>query len=399
VVSLSYVNRAARLGEDYLPTYVADALRAGAYGEDRSVIYPLVLAGRAPAIWTNPSGTTITLSCRPEQLEDALDLLAAMVQRPMFDPTWLAPVRSRTMIDLLGLRDDYWDWWLARQHQGLAFDLSAEAIAEKVGQLDAAALERAHRELFRPEHSVMVAVGDVQASRVLSAVEQRFGAWQAAPRDSTPKVATAPRPGAPMPRTGRKITLMEEGGYTFITVLQDAPPPDSKDAVPFELLTEILSRSGESSLVRTLRFQHAHAYSVGASTVTIPDSGRYLMLRTAVAAETLVQDLNEILRALERHRTMRIDDKTLEGAKTLYGGHLARALSSVAGATHYLAQVELGATPALEDVQARLAATTPDEVQRVAQHYLHPEHATVVVMGGAFQAMDALRQLGEVSVE
>lgn len=399
VLSLSYVNRAVRLGEDYLPTYVADALRAGAYDRARNVVYPVVLAGRAPAIWTSTNGTSITLSCQPAQLEEALDLLAAMVQRPMFDPTWLAPVRSRTMIDLVGLRDYYQDWRMARQHQGLPFELRVEAIAEKVGQLDTSALERVHRALFRPENSALVAVGDVQAPRVLSALQHRFGAWQAAAGDPAPTTAPELQPTAPALRTGRKITVIQDAGYTWVTVMQDAPPLNSKDAVAFELLAEILSSSGESSLLSTLRFQHAHAYSVGATTITIPDSGRYFVLRTAVAVETLVQDLGEILRTLERHRTTSIDANTVEGAKALYGGQLARTLSSVAGTARYLAQVELGAAPAPEDVQARLAAITPADLQRVAQHYLHPERATVVIIGGASQALDALRQLGEVSAE
>jgi predicted Zn-dependent peptidase len=304
------------------------------------------------------------------------------------------------MIDLLHLRDTYWDWWLARRHQGLPFNGSSEAIAEKVRRLDQPALAELHRTLFRPESSALVAVGDVAAAQVRSAFERRFGAWHGAPlaREAGPAAATPPSV-ARAPRTGRKIAVFDESGYPFVTLLQDAPAPDSKDAIAFELLTEILASSGEASLISKLRFEHGHAYSAWAGTVTVPGSGRYLLLRTAVAAETLVQDLGEMLRVLERHRTTIIAPSTLEGAKALYGGQLALALASASGVARYLAHVELGATPPLEQVQARLAAVTPSDLQSVAQRYLNPDLATVVVTGDVTQAVRALGQLGEVSVE
>lgn len=402
LVTLVYVNRRARLGQDYLPVFIGDALLAGAYRSDGTPVYPVDVAGQTPAVVTGTSGTHVGVTCSAELFDEALEQLAALVLRPEFNPTWMAAVRSRTMLDLLHVESLYWDWSLAMEHASKPFSLDIERMADRLRAMDQQALRQAHRELFEPADSALIVVGDVSAAHALAAFRQKFSSWLPQARGvagagaSAEAKARTPQPTAGNGSRGRKILVAEDKDYPWVTVIQNAPPPGSADAVAFELLASVLAGHGSSSLMKSLRYQQAHAYQVGARSLTVPESGRFLFIQTAVAAKTLPQDLTEVLRALTQLRTTPVDAQSLQDAKARRSAALAKSLSSGAGIARYLAQTELGDVPTLEDVQAQLQATTAADLQRVAVRYLDPDHATIAVTGAVSEAVAALRGLGEV---
>jgi zinc protease len=406
LVSLLYVSSRARLGVEYLPVFVGDALLAGAYREDGSVLYPVAVSGQSPAVHTGLSGTTIGLTCAPEQFDEALSLLSALLRRPAFNPTWLAPVRSRTPRDLLGIRRLYWDWYLASEHGDQDFGIDEESVAESLAGLAQPALEQARLDLFRPEDSALIVVGDVTSSRALNAFQAKFASWvDSPPKPSSDAHAGASRleapesaPPAKAQRAGRKIIVDIDQDYPRLTLIQDAPPLDSEDAVAFELLSDIVANTRSSSLMKTLRYKQTHAYYVGARVVSVPERGRYLFVETAVPAQTLVSDVSAMLSTLSELRTRPVAADALAGAKARYSALLANQLSSGMGLAHYLARVQLHDARAIEDIQARFATTTPEDLRRVAARYLDPARATLVVSGDVSASMTALKALGEVTV-
>jgi predicted Zn-dependent peptidase len=397
LVTLSYVTRGVRSGEDYFPVFLGDALLAGARDERGAAIYPVALGALVPRVGTSTSGTTISLTCQANELERAVGLLAALVLRPMFDKGYMRPVRTRSRLDLEGMNAHYSDWWLALRHEGESFTIDDDAIVAKLAGADQAALLAAHRELFQPIDSALIVVGDVQVARAQQVLVSAFGSWVGAPSVAKAQ-ASSPSAIAPPPRErqSRRIILHESPGYPWLTVVQDAPPVDSPDVVPFELLSAHLAGSGWSLLMEALRVQRGHAYSAHGRLVTVPSRGRYLFLETKVSEATLAEDVSEVLRTLESVRATPISAQALAGAKARYRSNLAGFLASGAGVASYLAQVHLGLLPPLAEVQSRLDTLTSVDLQRVAQRYLNPESATIEVSGAASGAMAALSKLGEM---
>lgn len=405
LVSLVYANRRARLGADYLPVFLGDALLAGAHRSDGQLVYPVATAGAFPRVRTDSSGTTITLTCTSRFFHEALELVASLVQRPAFDPTRMAPVRSQMKLDLLRMRALYSDWSLAMWHSRKTFELDLEGVAGRLSGIDREALKRAHQEFYAPEDSALLVVGDLSPALALGAIEQQFSEWTKPTADHPESERAVARKAAPAPhppeldnlRAHRQIIVTEGDGYPSVSVIQDAPPVESADDVAFELLSRFLADDGSSNLLKTLRYEQGHAYYVRAHTVTLPERGRYLFIDTSVAAETVASDIVNVLSALRTLQVTPVDKRDLAGAKARFSAEIADSLSSGAGVAGYLAQVYLHATPALESIEARLNATTPADIRRVAQRYLDPERATIGVAGNVSASLAALRQLGDVT--
>lgn len=400
LVSLVYVNPLARLGADYLPTFLGDALLAGARRADGTAVYPVAIDGEAPRVITGMSGTTISVTCAAQRFDEALELLAALVQRPLFDQTWMAPVRSRTALDLIGVRSRYRDWSLATEHDGEPFVLDEEAVAEALHDVGQPALARAYRALFRPENSALIVVGDVPPPRAFAAFDRLFSGWVASPQEPDDAAGALPVPPAPVtgsPERTRKIIVDEDSGYPHLTIIQNAPALESTDAIPFGLLLGILASNPSSTLMKTLRSRQAHAYYVGTRTVSVPLRGRYFFLETAVAQETLTQDLSEMLRTLDKFRTATIDEASLVAAKARFNAGLAARLSSGRGVAEYLASVELRNSIPFEGIEAAVEATTANDLRRVAARYLDPDRATIALTGAVAKSLPALAKLGVIS--
>lgn len=416
LVSLVFVNPRARLGTEYLPVFLGDALLAGVVSGDGGMIFPVTLDGRSPRIITGLSGTTVSLSCRAELFERALDLLSAVVRRPVFDARALEPIRARTSLDLLGIRGSYWAWQLAGEHRGEHFNFDEERIVENVRGLDQLALSQAHRRLFGPRDSGLVVVGDVAADVALRAIQQRFADWDEAPASPSPSASPSPKAAtgrrklstaetgqvtAALPggseRAGRKVLVVKESSYPYLSIIQDAPAADTPDALAFALLVDVLG-AHNSRLMQALRYQSAHVYFIRTRQITVPERGRYLFLDTQAAEQTLTADLRELLRALGELRTASVTDRELSGAKARYGSGVAQALESGGGVAGYLASVRLHDALPIDDLAQRIAAITPEDLRRVAIRYFDPDHATIVVQGRVSSTvLSGLRALGEVA--
>jgi zinc protease len=411
LVSLIFVNPRARMSSSYLPVFLGDALLAGVQAGDGRALYPVTLDGRTPSIHTGLGGTTISLSCRAEQFERALDLLSAIARRPLFEPRLLEPIRARSALDLLGIRNSTWAWQLASAHRGEHFQVDEERIAESVRTLDTQGLQQAHRRLFGPHDTSLVVVGDVPAERVFASFQQRFGDWAEAPAltAATPQpkseraAQTPPAPSQPQPtspavgRAGRKVLVVPEASYPYLSIIQDAPAFETPDALAFALLVDTLS-AHNSPLMRKLRYQSAHVYFIDSRQVSVPERGQYLFLDTRVAERTLPSDLSELLKALSELRVTPVQPSELAGAKARYGASLAQYLASGRGLASYLASVRLRQAVPIRDLGQRISTITPDDLRRVAVRYLDPDHATIVVQG---QVSSSLRRelgaFGEVS--
>lgn len=396
LVSLVFVNPRARLGTEYLPVFLGDALLAGVDAGDGGMLFPVTLDGRRPRIVTGLSGTTVTVSCRAELFERALALLSAVVRRPVFDARALEPIRARTSLDLLGIRSRYWAWQLAGEHRGEHFNVNQEHIVEGLRVLDQSALLQAHRRLFGPRDASLVVVGDVPADSALRAAQQRFGDWKDEPSSLSP-LSNAVKPPASAERAGRKVLVVHESSYPHLSIIQDAPAVDTPDALAFALLVDMLGASN-SRLMARLRYQSAHVYAIGTREITLPERGRYLFLDTQAAERTLLGDLNEILKVLGELRTAAVTATELSGAKARYGSSVARALESGNGVAAYLASVRLGDALPVDDLGQRISAITPEDLRRVAVRYFDPDRATIVVQGQVSTAVrSGLRAFGEVS--
>ncbi|MEP7051329.1 MAG: insulinase family protein [Pseudomonadota bacterium] len=396
--TLYYTTRRARDDVEFLPVFVADALTAGTQSSDGSVIYPVLLCGQPPSTHTTAEGTTIGVTCTARHFDEVLERTADLVQRPLFEPKWLTQVLSAEQESLARIRSRYWQWSVVSEHSGSPFEVDPEQIAKQLRAVDHAALTRAHRELFGPRDSALVVVGDISAAHVLAAAGAQFGSWGdflPTPAPPTTSAQTAPKAEA---RAGRQLLVFErQREKTSLFVVQNAPSADSPDAAPFELLSLILGGNSKSGLLDSLRYRRAHVYAAQAELVPVPTRGRFLVLETTVSERTLSEDLSVMLHRLAELRTTPLDQAEIDGAKARFNAGLATSLAFSRGLASYLALAEIGRVPRLDEERTRFDRTSAADIQRVAQRYLDPDRATIVIDGTVSSLMPDLRRFGDVS--
>ncbi|MGQ9688245.1 MAG: M16 family metallopeptidase [Desulfobaccales bacterium] len=234
-----------------------------------------------------------------------------------------------------------------------------------------------HQKFFRPNNTILTIVGDLSLEEARGWVEKTFGDWKAAP---LPELRVPPPAGL---KSMEKIMIDKKITQANIILGHLGISRRHPDFYPLQLLNYILGGGGFSSrLMDRIREQQGLAYSVGSSFDAGLEPGAI-----AIDLETKNQSAGEavaqVLREIERLRTQKVSKEEFEEAKSYLIGSFPAKMDSVAKRAALMAYVEfygLGLDypwryPAL------IRNFTPDDLQKVAQKYLHPDKYLLVVVG------------------
>lgn len=238
-----------------------------------------------------------------------------------------------------------------------------------------------YRRFYRPDFAIISVAGDVSADDIAQRLESGLHNWTRS--GEAPFVYPETHPEKPeeamidKPLTQANIILGQRG------VARENP-----DYYALNVMNFILGGGGFTSrLMDNVRVKGGLAYSVGSmfSVNKFPGSFQVVMqTKNASAADAIQRTCGE----LERVRSELVTDDELSGAKLYLTGSFPLRLDSNAKIAGFLAQVQffnLGADY-VDTYAARINAITKEDVQRVAQKYLHPDLLHLVVVGNLKQA-------------
>jgi predicted Zn-dependent peptidase len=256
----------------------------------------------------------------------------------------------------------------------------ARPAARDTQALRLADAARLYGRLFRPEHALLVVVGDVQAAEVRGAAERAFGSWAPAAADDAPR-AVVPEPfGTPVPLI---FVERRDSDQVDAAVVARGPAPSAEDFPALEVLARTLG--GLSSRLRgEVRVESGASYDFNALVLSMR-AHSMIALRGAFDAQKAVPALRSMLVALADARTRDVPEAELERAKA----SLVSELRTQVGTTEGLAGTAVAAfargmpLSAAADYPARIQAVTPEHVRRAAQRWLGARSLSVVVVGGA----------------
>lgn len=245
----------------------------------------------------------------------------------------------------------------------------------RIGQL-----EEHRRQVFAPETSALILVGDLSAEASLQLVAKHLGAL---PRVNAPPKKTPPP--AP-PSTKRARALLTPGRIAQIVQAYKAPPRGHADAIPFALLDVVAGASFPSRLSQALREQHQRTYSIASHYQLRRDESTWT-IDTLVEPETVGETLEEIDTELLRLRSLPVTARELGLAKRMLRQRLVGRLDDGSDAADLLVELVVTA-PEGQHPTARLAAELEQieraearDLQRVATKYLQTEQRGVAVAG------------------
>jgi zinc protease len=385
-----------------LASFTADLMERGAGDRDALAIAEatdrLGATLSVAASWDSLVAVTAGLSRDQDAL---LDLLADVVRRPRFDPAEAARSRSETLAALERARNDpntLTSWYIAKAvYEGHRFGLPLSGTPETVAHFDAARARAFHARIALPNDAIFFASGDVQAAALIEQVRERFGTSWA---QGTVMDAGAPPP-APAP-PARRIVIVDrpEMVQARIALSHDGISRSSDDRIPVSLMNSVIGGSGFSSrLMETLRTSAGLTYSVGSDFAMRRSPGPFVASTFTVVPETRkVVDL--VIAELERGRTEPPGEEDLTWARSLAIGNFAMGLETSAAVLQSLVDLDVYGLPedSLDTFRSRVRAVTPEDVARVAQEYLHPDRAAIVIVGPASQIEPQLEGLGTIEV-
>ncbi|MFW5707980.1 MAG: M16 family metallopeptidase, partial [Bacteroidota bacterium] len=250
---------------------------------------------------------------------------------------------------------------------------------------------------WKPNVAYMVIVGDIDKAEAQRVMEEYFGTWESG-EVPTHTYAT------PTPPEGRRVAFAERTGALQSVVQFTYPvelPVGHEDVIKVSVMNSILGGGVFSGrLMQNLREDKGYTYGARSNVSTDPIISRFVAsteVRNSVTDSTVV----EILYEMNKLRDEPISEEDLTLVKNFMTGQFARSLESPRTIANFARNIKRYNLP--EDYYAtyleRLNAVTIADVQEMAQKYLKPENAIVVVAGNMDEVPQTLARFaasGEV---
>ena len=246
-----------------------------------------------------------------------------------------------------------------------------------------------HKTHYVPSNAILAVVGDVTAEDAFARVEKAFGSWTAS--GAAPIVFPDPPPPT------RRVVVVDKPGavQTEIRVGHIGVPRSHPDYLALNLAIRILGGEGANRLYGVLRSERGLTYSASADMEARQQAGAFVA-ETDTRTEATGQSLRLIVDEFFRLQREQVGSRELQGAQDYMAGSFPLTIETPSAiALQVLNQLFYGLDLAeLESFRERVYGVTPEEIQRVAKKYLHPDRLSVVLVGDASKFVDQLKTVG-----
>lgn len=244
-----------------------------------------------------------------------------------------------------------------------------------------------HRSVFVPNNAVFMVVGAVKAEEMHEQIEKLFGNWQT----GEPLADHFP---APPERTSRVAYLIDRPGsaQSNIVIANSGIKRTSEDYFPMLLMHTVLGATASSRLFMNLREEKGYTYGAYSNLDARRAAGTFRATAEVRSAVTELS-LKEFFAELERIRTEPVSEKEIADAKSYLTGVFPLRLETQEGLIDQLVQIKMMDLPAdhLQTYRDRVQAVTIEQIQHVAQKYVRPDAAAIVIVGDGADVIEQLR--------
>jgi zinc protease len=228
---------------------------------------------------------------------------------------------------------------------------------------------------YIPNNATLIIVGDVQAGQTMEAVQRYFGVL---PRGQTPLPV---RPPEPSQLGERRTEIPRPTALAAIAMAYHIPAFEHDDALPLEVLSQILSQGQSSRLYRELVYQRQIATSINTDAGLRVDPGLFTIVSMVQAGKTPAEVEAAIYEQLEQVTEESITDRELQKAINQAQSSFVFRQDSIQqqgftiGSFHILQSYKV-----INEYLERLRQVTKQDVARVARTYLTKANRTVVTI-------------------
>ena len=251
-----------------------------------------------------------------------------------------------------------------------------------------------HKALFLPNNATLAVVGDVKAADVMPLIEKALGGWK---KGEVPAFELPVIPAL----QGVTVHLVDRPGsvQSNIIIGQSGPGRSSPDVPELNVLNATLGGGFSGRLFQNLREKHGWTYGAY-SQFDMRKLGGTFEASAETRNEVTAPAIEETLKEIQRLRDEPVPEAELELQRQYNVGNYLLSLENAARTATRVQDIDLYGLPTdfYKHYAKRMAATTPAQTQTLAQKYLRPDNAAIVVVGEAKEVKPALEKFGKVFV-
>lgn len=329
-------------------------------------------------IAASPSGDACgwSLSVPAAATARALELLADVVQRPVFDPAVVETERTVALSDLASLRDDMFSYPVRLMNQAAfgphPYAIPTSGTEDGLHSVTAPDLRAAHRARFSRGSAVIAIVADEDPGKLASLAASVFGELT---------VGEAGTITPPKWLAGGESEEVRDKAQTAMALGFPAPARRDPDRFPMELIVKVASGLG-GRFFEELRDRRSLAYTVHAFATARPLAG---MFATYMATSPEQEEAARagIMAEVVRLRQQPPSVEELERARQYaIGTELIRRESGSALLSEMIEAWLFGDLEELDEYETAMRAATVADLERVASAWLDPARAVMGVVRG-----------------
>jgi zinc protease len=341
--------------------------------------------------------STVNASGLTDNFDQIMELLADVILNPSFPADEFNKLKNRSLAQLRQQRSNP-SFLATEMFQKVMYGSHPAArvslAAEEIQRMTPEALRKFHALNYKPNNAIFAIVGDVKPAEIVAKLEKTFGAWQRGdvPRTAIPKVSeTGPAKIYLVNRAASVQTNLVLGNLT----IERTDP----DYYALDVMNQVVGGGASARLFLNLREDKGYTYGAYSRFSASKYRGTF-RANTEVRTEVTKGSMDELMYELKRIRDERVAQEEFDRAKRTIIGSFALQLESPQGLLGNIVTQKLEGLPAdyWDTYTQKIAAITPDDVQRVAKKYLDLSRMQIVAVGDATKIADVLKQYGTVEI-
>jgi zinc protease len=360
----------------------------------RQIAEEIERLGATLSVGSTSDFTTIAASSLAIYAEKILELIADVTLRSTFPQNEVDLARENTKQLLIQQRAQPSFLASERMARVIFGTHPYAAISPTEEMLDALsrdALLSFRVSTFIPNNAVMIVMGDFQHDSLVKQIEDLFAKWPSG------NVIQTTSPSLPE-RTERAIYVVDrpDSAQSNIVIANEAITRSSPDYFPMLLMHTILGANASSRVFMNLREHKGYTYGAYTNLDARRLAGTFRStaeVRTAVTGPSL----HEFFYELNRIREKAVSTEEITNAKSYLTGVFPIRIETQDGLIDQFVNIKMLDLPDnyLHVYRDQVDAVTVEQIQSVAQKYVRPDEAAVVIVGDAAEITDQIKPYAE----
>ncbi|GAA5036001.1 hypothetical protein GCM10011506_31440 [Marivirga lumbricoides] len=340
--------------------------------------------------------TGIYASSLTKHKEKLMELMTDILFNPAFPEDELEKLKKQTLSGLAASKDD--PNAIASNVKGVVVygkdhpygEFTTEESVENITLEDT---KKYYNTYFKPNIAYLAIVGDITPKEAKKLIKKNFSDWE---KGTVPSAEYE----TPEPPQKTFVALVDRDA-SVQSVINVSYPVDlkvgSEDVIKARVLNQILGGGFSSRLMQNLREDKAFTYGARSSLSSDKLVGSFTA-SASVRNEVTDSAVYEFMSELEKIVNEGVTQQELDAAKASIAGSFARSLESPQTVASFAINTAIYGLPAdyYTNYLKKLDAVTLEDVKAMAQKYILPENANIVIVGKGAEIAKGLKKFGEV---